>query len=166
MPLLSTLPVGRSSRASGCPKDAATRSGKRPPANRTQSSTRHGPAARVRSGPFVWSQVIVTTYGNAGSGLIALAVVAVVVCGVSRAPDRRTWSAADQRRGSNPKPAETRHRNDIRAHAHAHQVLRLLLDAGYAERPSRFHGPPSAPRLPEAAWINRPEEAPLATASF
>ena len=39
-----------------------------------------------------------------------------------------------------------------------------VLDAAYAERPARFRTPPSAPRLPEAAWINRPEEAPLVTA--
>ena len=43
---------------------------------------------------------------------------------------------------------------------------RAVLDAAYAERPGRFRRPPSAPRLPEAAWINRPEEASPATASF
>ncbi len=41
-----------------------------------------------------------------------------------------------------------------------------VLDAAYAEHPARFRMPPSAPRLPEAAWINRPEEAPLVTAAF
>lgn len=41
-----------------------------------------------------------------------------------------------------------------------------VLDAAYAQRPARFRTPPSAPRLPEAAWINRPEEALLATATF
>jgi putative transposase len=38
----------------------------------------------------------------------------------------------------------------------------LVLDAAYAESPHRFRRPPSAPRIPEAAWINRPEEMPLA----
>jgi len=41
-----------------------------------------------------------------------------------------------------------------------------VLDAAYAERPERFRKPPSAPQLPGAAWINRPEEVPLVTASF
>jgi putative transposase len=38
-----------------------------------------------------------------------------------------------------------------------------VLDAAYVEHPQRFRRPPSAPRLPEAAWINRPEESPLAS---
>lgn len=38
-----------------------------------------------------------------------------------------------------------------------------VLDAAYAARPERFCRPPCAPALPEAAWINRPEEeTPLA----
>jgi putative transposase len=41
-----------------------------------------------------------------------------------------------------------------------------VLDAAYLEHPERFRKSPSAPRLPEAAWINKPEEAPLATSSF
>ena len=41
-----------------------------------------------------------------------------------------------------------------------------VLDAAYTERPARFRRPPSAPRLPEAAWINRPEEAFPTTAAF
>ena len=41
-----------------------------------------------------------------------------------------------------------------------------VLDAAYVEHPERFRKPPSAPRLPEAAWINKPEEAPLVTSSF
>jgi putative transposase len=41
-----------------------------------------------------------------------------------------------------------------------------VLDAAYAHRPERFRRPPSAPRVPETTWINRPEETPLtATAS-
>ena len=40
----------------------------------------------------------------------------------------------------------------------------LVLDAAYAAHPERFRRPPSAPRLAEATWINRPEEAPLAAA--
>ena len=37
-----------------------------------------------------------------------------------------------------------------------------VLDAAYADHPERFRRPPSAPRIPEATWINRPEETPLA----
>jgi putative transposase len=36
-----------------------------------------------------------------------------------------------------------------------------VLDATYLAHPGRFRKPPSAPQLPEAAWINRPEELPL-----
>jgi putative transposase len=32
-----------------------------------------------------------------------------------------------------------------------------VLDIAYATRPARFRRPPRAPRLPDAAWINRPE---------
>jgi putative transposase len=42
----------------------------------------------------------------------------------------------------------------------------LVLDAAYTAHPERFRQPPSAPRIPEATWINRPEEAPLAAAAF
>jgi len=41
------------------------------------------------------------------------------------------------------------------------QARQLVLDAAYAAHPQRFRRPPSAPPLPEPAWINRPEEAPL-----
>jgi putative transposase len=41
-----------------------------------------------------------------------------------------------------------------------------VLDAAYLAHPERFRKPPSAPRLPEAAWINRPEDLPIATVSF
>ena len=41
-----------------------------------------------------------------------------------------------------------------------------VLDAAYASRPERFRQPPSAPRVPEASWINRPEEVPLEAAAF
>jgi putative transposase len=37
-----------------------------------------------------------------------------------------------------------------------------VLDAAYAARPDRFRAPPQAPRIPDAFWINRPEEAPIA----
>jgi putative transposase len=37
-----------------------------------------------------------------------------------------------------------------------------VLDAAYAAMPERFGTPPQAPRIPQAFWINRPEEAPLA----
>lgn len=40
------------------------------------------------------------------------------------------------------------------------QRRQLVLDAAYRTRPERFRRPPSAPRLPEAAWINRPEMTP------
>jgi putative transposase len=33
-----------------------------------------------------------------------------------------------------------------------------VLDAAYVARPDRFRRPPSAPRVPDVAWINRPEE--------
>jgi putative transposase len=38
-----------------------------------------------------------------------------------------------------------------------------VLDAAYASMPGRFRRPPLAPRIPEVFWINRPEEAPIAT---
>jgi putative transposase len=37
-----------------------------------------------------------------------------------------------------------------------------VLDAAYAAMPGRFRRPPQAPRLPNAFWINRPEETPIA----
>jgi putative transposase len=37
-----------------------------------------------------------------------------------------------------------------------------VLDAAYAAQPDRFRRPPQAPRIPDVAWINRPEEVPLA----
>ena len=37
-----------------------------------------------------------------------------------------------------------------------------VLDAAYATMPGRFRTPPLAPRISQAFWINRPEEAPLA----
>lgn len=54
-------------------------------------------------------------------------------------------------------------------HGQADEVTarrQVVLDAAYRDMPGRFRTPPVAPRLPEAAWINRPEEMPLATASF
>jgi len=34
-----------------------------------------------------------------------------------------------------------------------------VLDAAYAARPERFvHGPPTVPSLPQAVWINPPED--------
>lgn len=41
-----------------------------------------------------------------------------------------------------------------------------VLDAAYAARPDRFRQPPRAPRIPEATWINPPEEQPLTTAAI
>jgi putative transposase len=37
-----------------------------------------------------------------------------------------------------------------------------VLDAAYSTMPGRFRRPPQAPRIPDAFWINRPEEAPIA----
>jgi hypothetical protein len=36
-----------------------------------------------------------------------------------------------------------------------------VLDAAYASMPGRFRTPPQAPRIPQAFWISRPEEARL-----
>jgi putative transposase len=41
-----------------------------------------------------------------------------------------------------------------------------VLDGAYLAHPERFRKPPSAPRVPEAAWINQPQELPLAIAPF
>jgi putative transposase len=41
-----------------------------------------------------------------------------------------------------------------------------VLDAAYLAHPERFRKSPSAPRIPEAAWINKPEEVPVVTSSF
>ena len=51
-------------------------------------------------------------------------------------------------------------------HGRADQVRaqrQTVLDAAYGAHPERFRRRPCAPRIPEAAWINRPEETPLAT---
>jgi putative transposase len=37
----------------------------------------------------------------------------------------------------------------------------LVLDTAYTTHPERFRQPPSAPRIPETTWINRPAEQPL-----
>ncbi|MCP4222885.1 MAG: transposase family protein [Actinomycetia bacterium] len=36
-----------------------------------------------------------------------------------------------------------------------------VLDTAYANRPDRFWKPPQAPTVPQATWINRPEEEPI-----
>ncbi len=41
-----------------------------------------------------------------------------------------------------------------------------VLDAAYVAHPERFGRPPLAPRLPEAAWINRPEEVGLVASNL
>ena len=46
------------------------------------------------------------------------------------------------------------------------EMLQGVLDAAYATMPERFRTPPQAPRIREAFWINRPEEAPLAAESI
>jgi len=38
-----------------------------------------------------------------------------------------------------------------------------VLDDFYARHPERFRRPPQAPQLPEAVWINKPEEVMLST---
>jgi len=38
-----------------------------------------------------------------------------------------------------------------------------VLDDFYRRHPERFHSPPQAPRLPEAVWINKPQEVILPT---
>lgn len=59
-------------------------------------------------------------------------------------------------------PADVHHgrADTIRAQRQA------VLDAAYAAHPRRFHTPPCAPRIPEAAWINPPPEPPLATTTL
>ncbi len=56
-------------------------------------------------------------------------------------------------------PADVHHGRADQIRARRQHVL----DAAYAARPERFRQPPSAPRIPEATWINPPEEPPLAT---
>lgn len=46
-------------------------------------------------------------------------------------------------------------------HVEIREARQAVLDAAYAARPERFRRPPSAPRIPEATWINRPEETPI-----
>jgi putative transposase len=42
----------------------------------------------------------------------------------------------------------------------------VVLDAAYTARPERFRRRPNAPRIPEATWINPPQEPPHATAAI
>jgi putative transposase len=51
-------------------------------------------------------------------------------------------------------------------HGHAETIITArqhILDDFYRQHPERFHTPPQAPRLPQAVWINKPEEATLTT---
>jgi putative transposase len=59
-------------------------------------------------------------------------------------------------------PADVHHgrADDIRA------ARQTVLDAAYTAHPDRFRQPPRAPRIPEATWINQPEEQPLTTAAI
>jgi putative transposase len=41
-----------------------------------------------------------------------------------------------------------------------------VLDTAYQTHPQRFRQPPHAPRLPEATWINPPQETPLTPAAI
>lgn len=45
-------------------------------------------------------------------------------------------------------------------------VRQTVLDAAYTAHPDRFRQPPRAPRIPEATWINQPEEQPLTTTAI
>jgi putative transposase len=46
-------------------------------------------------------------------------------------------------------------------HLEVRERRQATLDAAYQAHPERFRRRPTAPRIPEAAWINRPEEVPL-----
>jgi len=49
-------------------------------------------------------------------------------------------------------------------HGRAHQIRaqrQIVLDAAYTARPERFRRPPRAPQIPQATWINQPEETPI-----
>ena len=59
-------------------------------------------------------------------------------------------------------PADVHYRRSDRIRAQRQAVL----DAAYTARPGRFHRPPCAPRIPEAAWINQPPETPLAATAI
>jgi putative transposase len=54
-------------------------------------------------------------------------------------------------------PADVHHGRATAIRAHRQAVL----DTAYTTHPQRFRRPPVAPRIPEATWINRPEEQPL-----
>jgi putative transposase len=45
--------------------------------------------------------------------------------------------------------------------AEIREARQAVLDAAYTARPERFRRPPSAPRIPEATWINQPQEPPI-----
>lgn len=59
-------------------------------------------------------------------------------------------------------PADVHHGRATQIRAQRQTVL----DAAYTAHPDRFRRPPSAPRIPEAAWINQPPETPLATTAI
>lgn len=49
-------------------------------------------------------------------------------------------------------------------HGRADQIRaqrQTVLDTAYTTRPERFRRPPRAPRIPQATWINPPQETPL-----
>jgi putative transposase len=54
-------------------------------------------------------------------------------------------------------PADVHYGRDDQIRA-ARQVV---LDAAHTTHPERFRRPPTAPRIPEATWINQPEETPI-----
>jgi putative transposase len=54
-------------------------------------------------------------------------------------------------------PADVHHGRADQIRAHRQTVL----DTAYTTRPERFRRPPRAPRIPEATWINPPQETPL-----
>ena len=68
-----------------------------------------------------------------------------------------TTTAAPASASHTPADVHYHRADQIRAQRQA------VLDDAYSARPDRFHQPPHAPRIPEAAWINQPQETPLAT---
>jgi putative transposase len=59
-------------------------------------------------------------------------------------------------------PADVHHGRADRVRAQR----QLALDAAYTAHPDRFQRPPSAPRIPEAIWINPPDETALTSAAI
>jgi hypothetical protein len=65
------------------------------------------------------------------------------------------------RRHASP-PAHPR-RGSLRPRRHHPRQRHVVLDTAHRAHPERFRRPPNAPRIPEATWINQPEETPATT---